>query len=123
MDERRKFSRILFDTPASLSCEGSQWKTRILDLSLNGALLEAPANFNPVSDSLQLAFILPDSDVEVQMQALIAHRKPGLIGLTCQHIDVESISHLRRMVELNIGDASLLNRELAHFIESHEKGD
>lgn len=123
MDERRKFSRILFDTKATLSGDGMQWETRILDLSLNGALLEAPAEFAPASDSLLLSFNLPDSDVEVQMQALIAHQKPGMIGLTCQHIDVESISHLRRMVELNLGDASLLNRELENFIESHEKGD
>ena len=29
------------------------------------------------------------------------------------HIDLESISHLRRLVELNLGDSSLLERELA----------
>lgn len=123
MDERRKFSRILFDTKASLIEEGAVWSTRILDLSLNGALLEAPDDFNPRSNSLLLSFSLPDSDIEVQMQAAIAHRKQDLIGMTCEHIDVESISHLRRMVELNLGDASLLNRELEHFIETHEKGD
>lgn len=123
MDERRKFSRILFDTEARLFTDSQVWKTRILDLSLNGALVVSPEDFSPPGNSLSLAFSLPESDVEVQMQTLIAHRKPGMIGLKCEHIDVESISHLRRMVELNLGDASLLNRELEHFIESHEKGD
>ncbi|MBT1443460.1 PilZ domain-containing protein [Shewanella sp. JM162201] len=123
MDERRKFSRILFDTPASLSDGDHRWQTRILDLSLNGALLEAPAEFNAPAEPLSLSFVLPESDVEVTLQARVAHQKANQIGLRCVHIDVESISHLRRMVELNLGDASLLNRELEHFIESHEKGD
>lgn len=123
MDERRKFSRILFDTKARLFTESQVWETRILDLSLNGALVASPNDFSPEGNSLSLAFSLPESDVEVQMQTLIAHQKPGMIGLKCEHIDVESISHLRRMVELNLGDASLLNRELEHFIDSHEKGD
>jgi len=30
-----------------------------------------------------------------------------------QHIDLDSISHLRRLVELNLGDEALLERELA----------
>ena len=36
-----------------------------------------------------------------------------LVGMVCRHIDVDSISHLRRLVELNLGDEALLERELA----------
>jgi hypothetical protein len=36
-----------------------------------------------------------------------------LLGFVCQYIDLDSISHLRRLVELNLGDGSLLERELA----------
>jgi hypothetical protein len=43
--------------------------------------------------------------------------------LKCNFIDVDSISHLKRMVELNLGDASLLNRELMLFIEKHHIAD
>ncbi|QSX41692.1 PilZ domain-containing protein [Shewanella cyperi] len=121
MNERRKFSRILFDTRANLDQPPQSWGTRILDLSLNGALVEEPRNFAPLGDRLTLSFTLPESDIELQMEAEIIHRKLGLLGLKCLHIDVESISHLRRMLELNLGDANLLYRELERFIEEHEQ--
>ena len=41
-----------------------------------------------------------------------------LIGFVCRHIDVDSISHLRRLVELNLGDEALLERELAALGEA-----
>ncbi|HXK57002.1 MAG TPA: PilZ domain-containing protein, partial [Gammaproteobacteria bacterium] len=34
------------------------------------------------------------------------------LGLRCVSIDMESIGHLRRLVELNLGDAELLHRDL-----------
>ncbi|MNJ68362.1 hypothetical protein D3C77_646020 [compost metagenome] len=35
------------------------------------------------------------------------------LGFSCLNIDVESASHLRRLVEFNLGDERLLERELA----------
>ena len=114
MDERRKFSRILFATNAHLQQGVAQWETTILDLSLNGALVE---------DAITLSFILPESDIEIRMETELVHQKNAQLGLKCNFIDVDSISHLKRMVELNLGDASLLNRELMLFIEKHNIAD
>jgi hypothetical protein len=36
-----------------------------------------------------------------------------VVGLHCRHIDIESLAHLRRLIELNLGDPALLERELA----------
>ena len=120
MDERRQFSRILFDTKACLKQGDNVWETKIHDLSLNGALVQQPADFSPTEGSFTLGFSLPDSDIELQMDAKLAYRKEQLLGLKCIHIDVDSISHLRRILELNLGDASLLNRELENFIDAHD---
>ncbi|AVI66864.1 MULTISPECIES: PilZ domain-containing protein [Shewanella] len=119
MDERRKFSRILFATSAHLQQGGAQWETTILDLSLNGALVEEPQNFINSGDAITLSFALPESDIEIRMETELVHQKNAQLGLKCNFIDVDSISHLKRMVELNLGDASLLNRELMLFIEKH----
>ncbi len=35
--------------------------------------------------------------------------------MAISHIDIESIAHLRRLVELNVGDDSLLHRDLEHL--------
>ncbi|MDP5146118.1 PilZ domain-containing protein [Shewanella sp. ULN5] len=121
MDERRKFSRILFDANAYLAQDDSTWRTTILDLSLNGALVQIPENFTGAQNSqIILEFVLPDSDVELVMHTEVVHKTSEHLGLRCLHIDVESISHLRRIIELNLGDAELLNRELEMLIQPEE---
>ncbi|MBR9726490.1 PilZ domain-containing protein [Shewanella intestini] len=113
MDERRKFSRILFGANAYIALAEQTWKTTILDLSLNGALIKRPNNFvGKLNTLLKLEFVLPDSEVQLVIDAMLIHKTPEHLGLKCVHIDVESISHLRRIIELNIGDAELLNREI-----------
>jgi len=123
MDERRQFSRILFNTKASLTQGKDIWTTKIYDLSLNGALVEAPADFTAGNGTFILGFSLPDSDIELTMEAELAYKEKGQLGFRCIHIDIDSISHLRRMLELNLGDSALLNRELEHFIDVHDKKD
>ena len=123
MDERRKFSRILFAASASLHQENEHWQTTILDLSLNGALVEEPHDFINSGKPIRLSFTLPESDIELQMETELVHQRNAQLGLKCNFIDVDSISHLKRMVELNLGDATLLNRELAFFIEEHNNAD
>lgn len=120
MDERRKFSRIFFAASAQIAQSIQTWETTILDLSLNGALVKEPKDFIANGKLVTLTFTLPQSDIQVQMETLLVHHEPGLLGLKCTHIDVDSISHLRRMVELNIGDANLLDRELSRFVEEHD---
>ncbi len=117
MNERRQFSRVLFPNQAQLRCQDAIWQTTLLDISLNGALVETPAQFAPKTGRLQLSFTIPDSDILVQMETELVHQKDDQLGLACQHIDVESISHLRRLVELNVGDPTLLDRELTLFID------
>jgi hypothetical protein len=38
------------------------------------------------------------------------------VGLRCDRLDVDSMSHLRRLVELNLGDPALLERDLQSLI-------
>ncbi|EDQ01290.1 PilZ domain-containing protein [Shewanella benthica] len=120
MDEKRKFSRILYATGAQLTQADKVWTTKILDLSLNGALVEEPDSFTIDNAPIILNFTLQGSDIEMQMETRLIHQKSGHLGLRCEHIDVDSISHLRRMIELNTGDSSMLNRELELFIADHE---
>ena len=47
------------------------------------------------------------------MHALCAHIEADRVGFLCDEIDMDSISLLKRLVEWNTGDESLLQRELA----------
>jgi hypothetical protein len=121
MDEKRRFSRFLFATSARLYQGDTMWETKILDLCLNGALVETPQDFHPDQGPLSLVFCLPDSDIEITMEVGIILKGPVKLRFECLHIDLDSISHLKRMVELNLGDTELLHRELSLFIEEHEQ--
>ena len=115
MDHRR-FSRILFNSNACLICDGQRVGTEILDLSLQGALVKKPAGWQTVTgQALTLEFQLNDSELVLQMATLVAHEQEETLGLRCEKIDIESASHLRRLLELNLGDADLLSRELSEL--------
>jgi hypothetical protein len=112
-EEHRHYTRIQFDATVSLSHATHRWDSSLLDISLKGALLSQPQNWaGTVGDSL-LAELLLDNDVVIRMQGTVAHIENGHIGLRCEHIDIDSIAHLKRLVELNLGDAEQLNRELS----------
>jgi len=54
------------------------------------------------------------------MEGHLAHvGDNNTVGIRCESIDLDSISHLRRLVELNLGDPELLNRELSALV-SHD---
>jgi hypothetical protein len=115
-DERRRFHRILLDTPATIHQQEVKLYTRLIDISLNGVLLRRPTAWQdgtttPIKISIHL-----DSGITIRMQAVIAHNESDRLGFHCQEIDMASISHLRRLVELNLNDPDLLDRELGALL-------
>ncbi|SDI05983.1 PilZ domain-containing protein [Pseudomonas panipatensis] len=116
--ERRRFQRVAFDAGTEISQGEQRWKVVLQDLSLQGLLAERPEAWRgDASQPFQVRIYL-GFDVNVYMDADLAWEREGLLGFTCRHIDLDSISHLRRLVELNLGDESLLERELALLGES-----
>lgn len=112
-DERRRFSRIAFDASVELSDGARTWTGTLRDISLRGLLVEEPADWSAAPGSTLQARVLLDPATSLEMQVELRHSRDGLLGFACQHIDIDSIGHLRRLVELNLGDPSLLERELA----------
>ncbi len=112
-DERRNFHRILFDAPVTVIYNTRRFHSKLIDISLNGALLEAAEGFNGKTGDTVLLKIKLGDEISIDMEAQLAHREENHLGMRCRHIDMESIGHLRRLVELNLGDTALLERELS----------
>lgn len=113
MEDKRRFTRIIFSTPASLKVGGKVYETSLLDLSLKGALVESDADLSAYNDKdCSLSFTLPDSDITIEIFGFIAHIEQQSIGIACTKIDLESVSHLKRLITLNLGDEDCLDREL-----------
>lgn len=116
--ERRHFTRILFQTNATLTtASGGRHIGAIHDLSLKGALLTMASGWAArAGEGCRLDIPLNHADVVVTMEGHLAHVEGNLVGVRCESIDLDSISHLRRLVELNLGDEALLNRELSALV-------
>lgn len=112
-NERRRFQRIAFDAPTVLVQGERRWKVVLHDLSLKGLLVEEPDDWDGDAEQTFEALVQLSADTPVKMQVALTRTQPGMLGFVCHHIDLESISHLRRLVELNLGDEDLLERELA----------
>lgn len=112
--ERRHFSRILFDAGTVLITPYGRWNTHLVDLSLKGALIQAPEDWEGnVNDQVVLEIELTAQQKLIRMQATVIHRGgEGIMGLRCDYLDVDSVTHLKRLVQLNLGDEQLLNREM-----------
>ena len=117
MDNRR-FSRVSFKGKAHIDIGSHSCATEVLDLSLKGALIKKPADWpRSLPKVMQLRISLNDFPVELTMDVSVAHQSATTVGLHCEKIDIESVSHLRRLLELNLGDAELLSRELSELSE------
>jgi hypothetical protein len=113
--QRRSFSRIHFATGAQLAHHGRSIACELLDLSLRGALLRCGAGAPALSEAATLTLPLGD-DERIVIEGEVAHREGDRLGLRCRRIDLDSITHLRRIVELNTGDEALLQRELGALL-------
>lgn len=112
-NERRRFQRIAFDAPTVIVQGERNWNAVLQDISLKGLLIETPADWNGDPDQLFTAQVKLGGETQVKMEVVLTRAEPDYLGFVCRHIDLDSISHLRRLVELNLGDEELLERELA----------
>jgi hypothetical protein len=111
---RRKFSRIPFQTEASLFLPDGEFVVDVLDISLKGALIYPHTNmFVTVGTKCTLKICLDHSGSSIRMEGTIVHHMGSYYGLVCRDIDLDSVTHLRRLVELNLGDEAMAEREFS----------
>lgn len=117
--DRRKFTRIEFDTGVTLCQDNQAYHTYVVDISLNGVLVKTPDDYVLKADKpIDISIILGE-ETEIQMSVVLVHSSSTLLGFRCINIDMESISHLRRLIELNLEEADAAERVLSELIELH----
>ncbi|MDO6704712.1 PilZ domain-containing protein [Photobacterium sp. 1_MG-2023] len=118
MKERRQFIRIVYQAPATLQQAGATWHTTLKDISLHGVLLSRPVDWPQREDNtFDVDIVLPQTDVHLTMAAELIEQDETTLRMKIAHIDIDSLSHLRRLIELNLGDDALLHRELEHLTD------
>jgi hypothetical protein len=124
MSESRRFSRIHFDAIVQLNIHliDDIHAAHLLDISLKGALVKTnkPITTFIKQRSCIMTLTLGDHDQKITMQGKIIHHEGALIGIESLHIDIDSITNLRKLIQLNSNDEKSLETELSHMLKNYE---
>ena len=107
---RRHFSRVNFNHQLTLkNSTGHVYLGAFNDVSLKGMLFWS----EPLPQkNEQLSGSLPLGDMELHIQGVVVHTDPDRgSAISFQDMDVESFSHLRRLISLNMGDSETIDKE------------
>jgi hypothetical protein len=114
--ERRRFWRSGFHAPAHVTLLERDHVVRLVDISLNGALVEHEGGWSAQSGQQCELRIELAPDAVIVMEGTVSHVDGRHIGLQCDRIDLDSITHLRQLVERNADDPAVLDRDLAMLV-------
>jgi hypothetical protein len=120
-DERRHFGRIPFGIETILRTPEETYLGTLLDISLNGALLEFP--YSPEAfkkRTLGWLKIRLENETILEFTVENAHIDGLQIGVKFTEFNLETLSHLRRLLELNSGDPDQVKKELHFLVEQEE---
>ena len=115
------FSRVPFSAAVTMQLGHQTLDVTLLDIALKGALAETATPMPlQLNDPCKLLLPLTDDGQAIEMTGRIAHLEGCKVGLKCEHIDLNSLTRLRRLLELNTGDAELMDRELSHLFAQRQ---
>lgn len=88
----------------------------LVDLSLHGLLINlADSEEIKENSELSVRFTLNESDIDICAECKLINRTDNTLRLCISHIDIDSISHLKRLIELNVGNSDMLLRQLSEL--------
>lgn len=115
--EQRRFHRIEFDAACEVQWQEQIWQAQVLDISLKSVLLQCPSQWAvAVDEPCEITVFLNGTEAGIVMAVVLRHVEDQRLGFQVQYIDMDSATHLRRLVELNLGDPALLERELGNLL-------
>ncbi len=120
-EQRRSFQRIQFDADTQVSQGDKKWSVELIDVSLNGILFKQPKDWlihpgHPLNIRISLA-----DDSHIKMETQLIHSTQSQVGCHCLHIDLDSITLLKRLIELNLGSDEFIEREFSALLSEHEQ--
>lgn len=118
-NERRRFTRISFDAETELKSGDNIFHVSLVDVSFNGILVKSDTPLAlEIGNEVEATIHLLGNDVAIRTPATLAHKRQQEYGFLIENLDIDSLTLLRRLVELNLGDETLLERELDHFFDN-----
>jgi len=117
--EHRKFYRADFKTHGYILLEdGEQVPFVLQNISLKGISLTIEKDVLKKGEAYNLKIKLKPSDIEINTTSVLVHEENGLKGFFFREIDLDSMIHLRRLLELNTPNEGAIEKELS-FLKNY----
>lgn len=114
----RRFRRVPFAAKVSLSVDQGYWTGELLDVAMKGALVETMAPLSiPLGTACELVIALPGTAISLNFDAELVHVEDLQYGFKFISEDLETLTHLRKLIELNTGDAETTRSELSAWLD------
>ena len=113
--ERRHYQRIPFIAEVLLTHNEEQWSCGLEDISLKGILIMAPTDVDVSNIKTCKVDLVLGEGADISMTAHISHTTESHWGMEWDNIELDSLTHLRRLLELNMDDPEEMHREIAEL--------
>ncbi len=118
MNEKRYFKRVNFQAEVQVICNGNTLYGDLLDISLKGALISIhESGILQVGRQATVHIYLTSPDISITAEADVVHQRVEDFGFKFFRIDAESMGHLRRLLELNLGSSETVASELEFILK------
>jgi hypothetical protein len=120
MPNKRRFSRIQFNVKCFLALDSNQIEVSLIDIALKGALVEMATPLEVKQNApCALTIELPGLETPLQFSADLVHINNLRLGLKFTTTDIDSMIHLRSIVESNSADPEKISQELSFLIDAN----
>ena len=90
----------------------------LLDISLQGALIHGKGTIPLEKGNIcALSIRLLDSEITLQFDVNLVHLEENKFGFRFIGEDTETMIHLRRLLELNIGSSEAIDKEISFWLK------
>lgn len=116
--EKREFQRVPFQSHCEISCGERCFNGELLDISLRGALFRILDGTDlEIGRNCTLVIQLGEGGMDLRFDSQLVHLEEDHYGFLFLSEDLDTLTHLRRLLELNLGDDELIKREMATWLK------
>ena len=118
MNEKRHFKRVNFPAEVQVIGDENILHGVLLDISLQGALINIhePGTLE-VGRQATIRIYLSTTTISITAEADVVHQEGENFGFKFFKVGAESMGHLRRLLELNLGSSEAVKNELEFILK------
>jgi hypothetical protein len=115
--QTRRFRRIPFVAEVTLNDGQNDWSAELLEVAMKGAMIGTSAPLPlEIGSKCSLCITLPGTPISLEFQAELRHFEGCQYGFKFISENLETLTHLRKLIELNTGDAEATRSELSAWL-------